>query len=218
MQALRLLAERGRPLTVLCLGAHCDDIEIGCGGTLLRLLGEAAEVRVHWVVWSHSGNEARRSEALASAEALLGASAAQVEVKDFRDGYLPFVGERVKDEFEAMKGQVQPDVIFTHSRGDLHQDHRLIEQLTWNTWRDHLILEYETPKYDGDMGRPNVFVPLSEDVCGRKVELLEEHFATQRGRRWFDRETFLGLLRLRGMECNSASGYAEGFFGHKVVI
>jgi LmbE family N-acetylglucosaminyl deacetylase len=203
-------------LTVLCLGAHCDDIEIGCGGTLLRLKAAFPRLRFHWTVLSASGP--RGQEAAKAAELFTAGCEKQVVFKDYRDGFLPYVGEKVKEFFEEMKSQVNPDLIFTHWHGDAHQDHRLISELTWNTFRNQLILEYEVPKYDGDMGRPNVFVPLEEPFYKRKIDHLLEAFPSQREKRWFDRETFLGLMRIRGMESNSSSGYAEAFHARKILV
>ncbi len=204
------------PLTVLCLGAHADDIEIGCGGTLMRLLSERPRVSVHWVVMSAPTVRAR--EARASARRVLRrAHASVVRIEQFRDGYLPYEGAAMKDVFEELKG-VAPDMVFTHSRLDAHQDHRVVSQLTWNTFRDHCILEYEIPKYDGDLGKPNVFVPLSASVRRRKVRLLMSAFPSQRDKRWFSEATFDGLMRLRGIECAAADGYAEAFYGHKLVV
>jgi LmbE family N-acetylglucosaminyl deacetylase len=204
------------PLRVLAFGCHADDIELGCGGTLLRIAQAAAGIEVRWVVFCAPG--ARAEEARASAADLLGGVAgAEIVVHDFRDGYLPYIGAQVKDSVEATK-DFEPDVVFTHQRNDLHQDHRLVSELTWNTFRDHLVLEYEIPKYDGDLGTPNVFVPLEEETCRRKVEVLMRHFASQRGKRWFTEDLFLGLMRLRGMESGSASPYAEAFYGRKLVL
>lgn len=209
---------RPGPLTVLCLGAHSDDIEIGCGGAILRLIAERPDARCHWVVFSRSGDAQREAEARASAAAVLGDAAAQIDVHDFRDAYFPYEGGRIKDVFEGLKRRLRPDVIFTHARDDLHQDHRLVCELTGNTFRDHLILEYEVPKYDGDLGRPGVFIPLTEDQVQRKIELLMHHFGSQRSRAWFAPETFRGLLRIRGLECNAPSGYAEAFHCRKCVV
>jgi LmbE family N-acetylglucosaminyl deacetylase len=204
------------PVTILCLGAHSDDIEIGCGGSLLFLKSALRQVRFHWVVFSASG---RRGEEAEKAAGLFTAGCDKVIVlKDYRDGFMPYNGGEVKESFEELKSQVNPDLIFTHWRGDAHQDHRLISELTWNTFRDHLILEYEVPKYDGDMGRPNIFVPLEGGLHEQKVDLLFEAFQSQRAKRWFDRETFLGLMRIRGMESNSSSGYAEAFHSRKVIF
>jgi LmbE family N-acetylglucosaminyl deacetylase len=205
-----------RELTILCLGAHCDDVEIGCGGTLLYLRSVLPRLKFHWVVFSASG--LRGQEATRAAESFTAGCERQVVLKDFRDGFLPYSGDQVKDYFEEMKGRMNPDLIFTHWGGDAHQDHRLISDLTWNTFRNHLILEYEIPKYDGDMGRPNVFVPLAEPLAERKVNCLLETFESQRTKPWFGRELFMGLMRVRGMESNSPSGYAEAFHCRKLVM
>jgi LmbE family N-acetylglucosaminyl deacetylase len=209
----------GGPLRkVLAIGCHADDIEIGCGGTLLALARSNSELSVHWVVLSAHGE--REEEARASAAAFLGDSVAElrVDVHDFRDGYLPYSGGEVKDVFEALKAEIEPDIVFTHAGYDFHQDHRLACELTWNTFRNHLILEYEIPKVDGDLGRPNVFVPLAAVEVERKLELLETHFGTQAGRHWFDRDTFRGLMRLRGMEAVAPERFAEAFTARKVVL
>jgi LmbE family N-acetylglucosaminyl deacetylase len=213
---LSLCGRDGDPVVVLCLGAHSDDIEIGCGGTLLYLQSTLPRVRFHWVVFSASG--ARGQEATKGAELFTAGCDKDLVLKGHRDGFLPYSGGEVKDFFEEMKSRVDPDLIFTHWHGDAHQDHRLLSELTWNTFRNHLILEYEIPKYDGDMGRPNVFVPLEAALCERKINYLFEAFESQRTKRWFDRSTFLALMRIRGMESNSPSGYAEAFHGRKLVI
>jgi LmbE family N-acetylglucosaminyl deacetylase len=205
------------PRRVLAIGCHADDIEIGCGGTLLQLLRANPELEVDWVVLAAQGE--REAEARASAAAFLaGAASAAVEVHGFRDGFLPYVGAEVKDIFEQLKSRPSPQLVFTHAGYDFHQDHRLVSELTWNTFRDHAILEYEIPKYDGDLGRPNVFVPLDDEIVEKKLALLERHFASQSGKHWFDRETFLGLMRLRGMEAAARGRYAEAFIGRKIVI
>ena len=194
--------------SVLAIGAHSDDIEIGCGGTILSLARSWPEARVHWLVLAAHGD--RIDEARTSAEAFLaGLREPTVEILSRRDGYLPYEASEVKDTFEALKARIDPDLVLTHTRDDLHQDHRLVCDLTWNTFRDHLVLEYEIPKYDGDLGRPNAFVALEDDVVARKLELLETHFGSQRSKDWFDDGVFRGLMRLRGMECRSPSGYAE---------
>jgi LmbE family N-acetylglucosaminyl deacetylase len=213
---LDLESKKSDPLVVLCLGAHSDDIEIGCGGTLLRFQGTFSRLKFHWVVFSASG--VRREEARKAADLFTAGCEKEVVLKDYRDGFLPYIGSEVKDCFEDIKRRVNPDIIFTHWRGDAHQDHRLLADLTWNTFRDHLILEYEVPKYDGDMGRPNLFVPLESPLCERKVDGLFQAFPSQRSKRWFDRETFLGLMRIRGMESNAPSGYAEAFYCRKLVL
>ena len=201
---------------VLAIGAHSDDIEIGCGATLLTLQ-EQHELEVTWVVLGAEG--VREEEARASAEAFLsGAGASSVELHAFRDGYFPYVGGDVKDVFEALKRRLEPDLVFTHVRNDLHQDHRLVCELTWNTWRDHLILEYEIPKYDGDLGAPNVFVPVSDEIAHEKVRLLSSTFASQGDKHWFDEDLFLGLMRVRGMEARSPTRYAEAFVCRKLSL
>ncbi|MEZ5099274.1 MAG: PIG-L deacetylase family protein [Thermoleophilia bacterium] len=202
--------------TLLCLGAHSDDAEIGCGGTVLRLLEEHPAAHVVWVVLAASGE--RREEAVASARRLLGNASCEIVVEAFRDGFLPHDSVRVKERFEALKEAVSPDLILTHTRDDMHQDHRLVNELTWNTWRSHLILEYEIPKVDGDLGRPNLYVPLTAEQVERKVAHLLEAFPSQRGKHWFDAELFRGLMRLRGMEAVSPSGYAEAFVARKLVL
>ncbi len=204
------------PLVVLCLGAHSDDIEIGCGATLLQLKKSQPKVKFHWVVCTGAG--VRSQEARKAAELFTFGCEKQIELKEFRDGFLPYDGKAVKEFFETLKTTTNPDLIFTHWQGDAHQDHRLISELTWNTFRNHLILEYEIPKYDGDLGRPNFFVPLDAPLHEQKVDHLLEAFESQRTKAWFTRETFLGLMRIRGMESNSPSGYAEAFHAKKVVV
>src|SRR6266705_1153980 len=202
---------------VLCLGAHCDDIEIGCGGTILRLLREEPGCVIYWNVFSCT--PLRKREAVKSAELFLeGAKSKKVLFRNHRDSYFPIQYKKIKAEFEELKSRFAPDLILTHYRDDLHQDHKAISELTWTTFRDHLILEYEIPKYDGDLGRPNLFVPLPAATCERKVELLLEGFPSQRDRRWFTPDTFWALLRLRGVEAGSPSGFAEGFHCHKAVL
>ena len=217
MISLNLGSGAGEPLQVLCLGCHSDDIEIGCGGTILRLAREHPDWVFHWVVFSAVGN--RAAEAQQSAVQFVDPSRLMgPTLKTFRDGFMPFVGADIKAAFEDLKQAVSPDLIFTHYRKDAHQDHRMIADLTWNTFRDHLILEYEIPKYDGDMGQPGVFVPLTTEICERKVHLIMDSFRTQHDKNWFRRETFLSLMRLRGMECNAPSGYAEAFYGRKLML
>jgi LmbE family N-acetylglucosaminyl deacetylase len=206
-----------RLLRVLCLGAHSDDIEIGCGGSMLRLISEGWRLDVHWVVLC--SNETRGEEARASARDFLsGIAQHKISIERFRDGFLPYSGPLVKEHFEELKREPTPDLVFTHHRADLHQDHRLICELTWNTFRDHLILEYEIPKFDGDLGLPNFFVHLDEKLARRKVELLLKHFGTQRSKHWFTEDTFMGLMRLRGVESRSPGRFAEGFHCRKVAF
>ena len=204
------------PFKLLCLGAHSDDIEIGCGGTLLRLIDEYPDLEIFWVVFGANGR--REAEAMNSANLFLtGVAQKQIVIKGFRDGYFPYIGAEIKDYFEELKGIFSPDLIFTHFRKDLHQDHRLIEELTWNTFRNHLILEYEIPKYDGDLAAPNYYVCLDEATALKKVKYLKDSFATQRDKYWFTDETFLSLMRIRGVEARSETKYAEAFYGFKIV-
>jgi LmbE family N-acetylglucosaminyl deacetylase len=202
---------------VLCLGAHCDDIEIGCGGTLLKLIEAQPNLHIDWIVFSSTPERAQ--EATASAHAYLQPLASKaVRVLPFRDGFFPYHGAAIKEEFEQLKATGSPDLIFTHCRQDLHQDHRVLHELTWNTFRDHLIWEYEIPKYDGDLGSPNLFVHLDRVQCARKIELLLAHFATQANKHWFTDETFRALMRLRGIESRAPEHYAEAFYCRKIVF
>lgn len=203
--------------SVLCLGAHADDIEIGCGGTILRWSKQNPDLKFHWVVFAARGG--RRGEAEGSANAFLaGSPDPAVTLHSFRDSFFPSDFEDIKNTFETLKHDVAPDVILTHYGSDRHQDHRIVSELTWNTFRHHLILEYEIPKYDGDLGQPNAFVPLDEATCERKIDLLYEHFPTQAGRSWFDRDTFRGLMRIRGIECAAPHRFAEAFYARKLQL
>jgi LmbE family N-acetylglucosaminyl deacetylase len=211
------LAAASRPLKLLCLGAHPDDIEIGCGGTVLHLAEHWAPLSVHWIVLT--GDTVRAAEARNSAAAFLAAVPDRtVLVHDFRDGFLPYEGAAVKEAFERLKHAFAPELILTHSLDDAHQDHRLVAELTHNTFRDHLVLEYEIPKRDGDLGNPNLFVPLSESHARRKAAALLQHFASQRSRGWFAEDVFLAMMRLRGAFANAPEGYAEGFFCRKAML
>jgi LmbE family N-acetylglucosaminyl deacetylase len=202
---------------ILCLGAHCDDIEIGCGATMLKLAEGPAPPAVTWVVLS--ADAGREREARESARIVLDrVTTKEVVIKRFRDSFFPYQGGQVKEYFEELKEQVAPDLVFTHHRGDLHQDHRLVAELTWNTFRDHLILEYEVPKYDGDLGAPNVFVHVEEALARRKVEHLLTCFKSQLVKSWFAEDVFRALLRLRGMESNAPAGYAEAFYCRKLLV
>ncbi|MCL4708119.1 PIG-L family deacetylase [bacterium] len=204
-------------LKILCVGAHCDDIEIGCGGTLLKLTKSHRQIDVFWLVLTSTPE--RKLEALACANLFLeGVREKKVAVEDFCDGFLPYEGARVKEYFENLKREFSPDLIFTHYRHDLHQDHRLICELTWNTFRNHLILEYEIPKYDGDLGNPNFFVHLHDLHCLAKVKNLLASYVSQQARTWFTEETFLALMRIRGMESCAPRGYAEAFYARKIVF
>jgi LmbE family N-acetylglucosaminyl deacetylase len=217
MLPLTLGAPPRAPLTVLCLGAHADDIEIGCGGTMLHLLAERRRVSVYWVVLCSDATRAREARRSA-ARVLKRAFAHEIRIMQFRDGFLPYEGAAVKETFEQIKSEVSPDLIFTHRGNDAHQDHRLVSELTWNTFRDHAILEYEIPKYDGDLGQPNIFVPLGASIRARKLRNLMSAFPSQQGRQWFTPETFDALMRLRGVECGAPEGYAEAFHGRKSVL
>lgn len=211
------LTENGKLRQVLCLGAHSDDIEIGCGGTILRLAEENPGLCFTWVVFGAGGT--RGEEALNSANSFLATAwEKQIIIKEFRDGFFPYIGGEIKQFFEQLKRMVSPDLILTHYRHDMHQDHRLICELTWNTFRDHLIWEYEIPKYDGDLGAPNLFFNLDERLCEQKVSYLMEHFRTQKVKPWFTKDTFFSILRLRGVEARSPGHYAEAYYCHKVVF
>ena len=216
MKALGL-AQPGKPLSVLCLGAHSDDIEIGAGATILQWITSGVELHLHWCVFSAIGP--RRAEAEGSAKAFAeGAASLTLELGEAKDSYFPYQGAEVKSWLEGVKKQVSPDLVFTHLREDAHQDHRVVSQLTWNAFRDHLILEYEIPKWDGDLGRPNCYMPVSEAALGKKTELLEEHFGTQRSKDWFDADTFRGLARVRGIECRARERFAEAFVMRKACL
>jgi LmbE family N-acetylglucosaminyl deacetylase len=204
------------PLKILCLGCHSDDIEIGCGGTVLRLGAQYPDCIFHWVVFS--ATDVRKEEAKHAAELFAGPRLKGLHLRSFTDGFMPYEGAQVKTFFETELKQLSPGIILTHSRKDAHQDHRLIAELTWNTFRDHLIMEYEIPKYDGDLGQPGVFVHLESALCEKKIEYIMAAFQSQHVKHWFRRDTFLSLMRLRGMECNAPSGYAEAFYGRKLIL
>ena len=217
MLQLRFEEFQKRAGRLLCLGAHCDDIEIGCGGTILQLLRDYPGTEVFWVVFSSTAR--RKAEAINCADLFLKEAAAKtIEVKEFQDGFFPYDGRAIKEYFESLKAQVTPDLVFTHYRHDAHQDHQTINQLTWNTFRDHLIFEYEIPKYESDLGHPNTYIPLEEAICKRKVELLEEAFPSQSDKHWYTDQTFLAVLKLRGIECRAPSGFAEAFHGPKILM
>src|SRR2546427_3679118 len=216
---LRLtLGELGKPpRRILCLGAHCDDIEIGCGGTILRLLQEDPEREISWQVFS--SDPVRKREAIKGARLFLeSAKSKKVAVRNYRDSFFPTLQPQIKMEFEKLKKEFVPDLILTHYRHDLHQDHRMICELTWNTFRNHLILEYEVPKYDADLRSPNFFTALSGPICRKKVQWLMKYFGTQRNKQWFSEDLFFGLLRLRGIEANSPTRWAEGFHCRKMLF
>ncbi len=212
-----VLAKPGQALKVLCLGAHSDDIEIGAGGTLLGWIAKGVQLEVHWCVLSASGP--RQAEAMAGANAVLdGSLQRKIECAEFRDGHFPYQGSDIKMWFEDLKKRFQPDVIFTHRKDDAHQDHREVSRITWNAFRDHIVFEYEIPKWDGDLGQPNVYIPMTNEIVERKVALLQKCFGTQRSKDWFDAETFRGLARLRGMECRAPERYAEAFVARKLRV
>ena len=214
---LRFKADFRSDATVLCLGAHCDDIEIGCAGTLLELRDRYPALRFVWVIFS--GDDVREAESRAAARNLLGAGPhCTVEVHRFRGSFFPYLGADLKDAFESIKSRYTPDLIFTHFLQDRHQDHRVVAELSWNTFRDHAILEYEIAKFEGDLALPNVYSPISTANVSRKVDTLMSSFPSQHTRTWFDRDLFQGLMRLRGVECNAGSRYAEAFHGRKLTL
>jgi LmbE family N-acetylglucosaminyl deacetylase len=213
---IRFFGESKKP-KILCLGAHADDVEIGCGGTILRLISEVPEVQFYWVVFS--GGSKRAKEAHQSANFFLrGAGSKVITVQDYRESYFPFFGADIKDFFEKLRKDISPDLVFTHYKNDAHQDHRLLSELTWNTFRNHFILEYEIPKYDGDLGNPNMYVYLDESVVQKKVKFICDVFQSQSKKQWFNEETFRSILRIRGVESNSPSKYAEAFYCRKMFL
>jgi LmbE family N-acetylglucosaminyl deacetylase len=212
---MKIQFDKNKPLKILCLGAHCDDIEIGAGGTVLKLIDEYEIEQLNWIVFA--SNDIRKQEATLSAELFLSdIPNKKIVVNSFRDGFLPFHGIEIKEYFEEIKKEISPDIIFTHYRDDRHQDHRLISDLTWNTWRSQLILEYEIPKYDGDLGIPNFYMKLEERYITRRNKILLETFVSQQSKHWFDEATFNALPRLRGME--SATLFAEAFYARKLIL
>jgi LmbE family N-acetylglucosaminyl deacetylase len=214
---MKISFDNGTPIRILCLGAHCDDIEIGCGGAILKYARERNDLSVHWVVFS--SDDRREKEALRSADEFLkGVRRKHVEILQFRNSYFPYHGAEIKEYFEKLKHEISPDMIFTHYRNDLHQDHRVINELTWNTFRDHLILEYEILKFDGDLGSPNAFVHLDETTCKAKIKNIIDFFGSQSDKKWFTEDAFLSLLRIRGVESNAPDRYAEGFYCRKWII
>lgn len=209
------IARSGERLSLLCIGAHSDDIEIGAGATILGWIEKGIQLDVHWAVLSAPG--ARGEEAHASAKSFLAnARSAEIDIAAFQDGFFPYQGAEIKAWFEQLRLRTSPDVILCHWHNDAHQDHRQVSCLTWNTFRDHPILEYEIPKWDGDIGRPNIYVPASRDLMSRKTALLQKHFGSQRSKDWFEPETFLSLARLRGVECRASEGFAEAFHARKL--
>jgi len=217
MQPLRLFSGPDGPKRILALGAHADDIEIGCGGTMLRLASERPELEILWVVLASTDERAREAEASAAAFTK-GVAQSRVIVKRHRDGFLPYSGAAVKEDLETVKREFSPDVVFTHALHDRHQDHRLVSDLTWNTWRNHLVLEYEIPKYDGDFGTPNLFSPLPAATIDRKIALVLEHFGSQAGKHWLTPDLIRAVARIRGMECVAPEALAEAFYCRKAVF
>jgi len=216
MHSLKLLSDNKKP-KVLCLGAHADDIEIGCGGTVMKIIKDAPEAEFCWVVFS--GDEKRAKEARLSANIFLeGTASKSITVGNHRESYFPFIGADIKDSFEKLAQQFSPDIIFTHYKNDAHQDHRLISDLTWNTFRNHFILEYEIPKYDGDLGNPNTYVCLDEITVQNKVKWICEFFQSQSKKQWFTEDIFKSILRIRGAESNSPSKFAEAFYCRKMIF
>ena len=214
---LKISVENRTPKKILCLGAHCDDIEIGCGGALLKLIRTMKDVHVYWVVFS--SNDRREKEALKSAtDFLRSLKKKNIVIKRFRNSFFPYCGAEIKEYFEQLTKEFSPDIIFTHFRNDLHQDHRLISELTWNTYRNHLILEYEIPKYDGDLGSPNFFIQFDEATSREKTGKIMKYFKSQYDKAWFTEDTFLSTLRLRGVESNAPEKYAEGFYCRKIIL
>ena len=207
----------GAPSRVLCLGAHSDDIEIGCGATVLRLLEECPKTQFTWVVLSATPEREREARSSA-ASFLVGAKSADIRVERFRESHFPWEGSRIKDRLAGIAREIDPELVLTHWRGDKHQDHRTVAELTWNHFRDHLILEYEIPKWDGDLGRPNAYATATAARVDRKIELLMEHFASQQSRPWFREDTFRALLRIRGLECNAPDRFAEAFYADKILL
>jgi LmbE family N-acetylglucosaminyl deacetylase len=202
---------------VLCLGAHADDIEIGCGGTIMSLIESAPELEVTWVVLS--GDQRRAKEARGSCDAFCrGAARVDLIQQSFPDSFFPDQWRSVKEFMQQLAGRTRPDLIFTHRRDDRHQDHHVVAELTWNAFRGGTILEYEIPKWEGDLGQPNFYVPLRREIVDRKADTLAQHFPSQADKPWFDQETFLGLARLRGLEANSSTRFAEAFYASKLVL
>lgn len=214
---LKLIFDRdtSNPLKILALGAHSDDIEIGCGGSLLRILGEYGNLDVLWIVLSGTAERAREGK-LSAAQFLANARRKEIRIENFRDGFFPYEGVPIKEYFESLKTQFSPDLIFTPCKDDFHQDHRLVSELTWNTFREHFILEYEIIKYDGDLGRPNFYISLDKETCNRKIDLILKNFQSQAGRTWFTADAFKSIMRLRGIEIKSSGQYAEAFHCRKV--
>jgi len=214
--ALKLLPSAGKALDILCIGAHCDDIEIGCGATILSLQAQNPRCRFHWFILTSTPQ--RRIEAMEAVEALVEAPArGEIRILALRDGFLPAHVAEVKDEFEQVKRSTNVDLILTHHGQDRHQDHELASRVTWQTFRDHMIWEYEIPKYDGDLLTPNLYVPLPSERVARKLEVITRAFRSQQTKSWFKRENLEALMRLRGLESRAPSGYSEAFHCRKLL-
>ncbi len=204
-----------RTLSILCVGAHCDDIEIGCGATLRVLQGRGQRLMIDWVVLSGSGE--RRKETQRAMRLLVRPRCrGELRFGDFPDGRFPAAYAEIKRFCESLKDRPNPDLILCHERQDRHQDHRVVNEMVWSTFRDHMVLEYEIPKWDGGLGQPNVYVPVAATDAASKVDALMKSYASQTDKHWYTRDTFMALLRLRGLECRSPSGYAEAFHGRKL--
>ena len=217
MLEFEFIRKKKQALKILCLGAHSDDIEIGCSGSILRFLKENNKLEIYWVVFAAKGE--RGIEATRSANFFLkNALKRNITINNFRDGFFPYMGAEIKECFEKLKKEFSPDIIFTHYKNDLHQDHRTISELTWNTFRDNLILEYEIPKFDGDLGSPNLFIHLDRNICQKKITKIIKSFSSQSAKGWFTEDTFWSILRLRGVESNSPQKYAEAFYCRKIVF
>ena len=217
MSAL-LLKPAKPPARILCLGAHADDIEIGCGGTLIKLLSSRPDLHLHWVVLS--GNDERAAEARSAAQRIVkDGSNTTVEIKQFRDAHFEYAeAVALKAYFHQLSKTVNPDLVFSHRRGDAHQDHRFVGELTWQHFRSQMILEYEIPKYEGDLGQPSVYVELDEKTAFEKVDTIVTEFPSQHEKPWFTASTFEALARIRGIECNAPSGLAEAFHCRKMLV
>ena len=212
---MQILDFKDKKIKILCLGAHPDDIEIGCGGSLLKLTS-TYDTEVNWVVFSAS--EERKNEAITSANKFLEKSNKKtIIIKDYKESFFPYEGEKIKKYFYEIQ-DYNPDLIFTHFKMDGHQDHKTINELTWNTFRNNTILEYEIPKYDGDISNPNLYIILDKEQCRNKIKYINETFQTQQNKHWFNEQTFWSILTIRGVESRSATKYAEAFYANKIVI
>jgi len=208
-------ADLSRVKSAMFIGAHSDDIEIGAGGLLMRLVRESPGVEITYVILS--GDATRHNEARNAAAAFThGCGKLDLRLASFTDRFFPAEQTQIKKYFDQLKLNTSPQLVICHKASDKHQDHRVVNELVYNTFRAHSILEYEIPKWDGDLSTPNLYVPLSDEIATQKAELLMEHFGSQRSKHWFDLETFRGLMRIRGIECNAK--YAEGFHVRKMVV